>query len=147
MVYRLSTTVPGSNLKNTNNSINLIIPTNVLQDKKINEILQKKTMPVQFDILIHFLVPVRLRTSCLRWGSGTRGVGSSLKKSLRTEATVGTSCSCSRSTLSPLSHRCLSCLVLTTEPHRRNRPLCCIPGDKQTKRFSQYSQYCCALRE
>lgn len=87
----------------------------------------KKTMQVQYDVLICFVAPVRLRTSCLRWGSGTSGMGSSLKKSLRSEATVGTSCSCSRSTLSPLSHRCLSCLVLTTEPHRRNRPLCSIP--------------------
>lgn len=77
-----------------------------------------------------------MRTSCLRCTSGTSGVGSSLRKSLRREATVGTSCSCSRSTLSPLSHRCLSCLALATEPQRRNKPLCCIPATDQTKTFS-----------
>ncbi len=86
-------------------------------------------MNVQYD----FSVPVRLRTSWMRWASGTMGVGSSRKKSLRSEATVGTSCSSSRSTLSPLSHRCLSCLVRTTEPQRRNRPLCCIPVMRNTE--------------
>lgn len=79
---------------------------------------------------------MKLRTSCLRCTSGTSGAGSSLRKSLRREATVGTSCSRSRSTLSPLSHRCLSCLVLATEPQRRNKPLCCIPATRQTKTFS-----------
>lgn len=63
----------------------------------------------------------------LHWGSGTIGVGSSRRKSFRRDATVGTSPSCSRSTLSPQSHRCLSCLVRTTELHRRNSPMWCSP--------------------
>lgn len=81
---------------------------------------------------------MKLRTSCLRCTSGKSGVGSSLRKSLKREATVKTSCSRSRSTLSPLSHRCLSCFVLTTEPQRRNKPLCCIPATRQTKTFSHW---------
>lgn len=89
---------------------------------------------------------MRLRTSCLRWGSGTSGMGSSLKNSLRSEATVGTSCSCSRSTLSPLSHRCLSCLVLTTEPHRRNKPLYWIPVTRKQKVQSVLSVLLCTQR-
>lgn len=93
-------------------------------------------MKFQNDFLVPVLLPVRLIVKCLRWGSGTMGIGSSRRKSFRSEATVGTSPSPCRSTLSPSSNRFFSFLVRTTEPHRRNRPLWCNPADKKTKTFS-----------